>query len=341
MFTTIKRLLPKRYLLKLRFFYQNSLKDYFANLREKKLSKKKSRIYFVPFSSSKFIEAIKDKKIVSFDIFDTILIRPFECPKDLFKFIEIKYKEKDFTYRRIEAEQRARYNSPLEEVTIDEIYNEIIPKLQYLKEIELNYEYNLIRINPLIKEKYDIALSMGKEIIFTSDMYLEKQFIYSILSKNGVTEYKKLYVSSEIKKTKRTGTLFSYILTDLNISPAEIVHFGDNEKSDFHIPRYLGIQSYLLPKITEIPKNIKSQQWIHAFCNNKELLNRSIYKALISKNLLSNEFDNYLYKLGYVLGGPLVLSYLNFILHNASENNIDKLLFVSRDGWILREIYNA
>lgn len=42
---------------------------------------------------------------------------------------------------------------------------------------------------------------------------------------------------------------------------------------------------------------------------------------------------------GYMLGGPIVLSYLHWILRRAKVSQVDHLAFVGRDGWILRKMY--
>lgn len=338
MLRIIKKVLPGVYSFYIQYL-QKSLKEVLADIKLKKQIRQNSKKYFNVCSREDFINVIKNKKIISFDIFDTLLIRPFERPEDLLIFIELKYNVKNFSARRIEAERRARYVSPYEEITYDDIYNEIIPEFQKFKNIELECERKLLQINPLMKSNYEIAKSLGKEIILTSDMYFNKQILESFLNKNGITGFKNIFVSSEIRKTKRTGSLYKYILNELNISNDELIHFGDNFQSDYLLPESLGIESCIIPKVGEKAFSIKSNYWLYVFFKSKRNISRNIYKALISRRINDKEFSSYLYKLGYILGGPLVLSYLNFILENSKKNNIDKLLFVSRDGWILKEMY--
>ena len=68
-------------------------------------------------------------KIVSFDIFDTILTRLWARPEDLFVKLEenlFKYNSswKNFAFERIQAELEARRSKEFsKEVTLEEIYN--------------------------------------------------------------------------------------------------------------------------------------------------------------------------------------------------------------------------
>ena len=66
----------------------------------KKYNSKKINIY----------EEIKKHEIISFDIFDTLLIRPYVKPTDLFLHIEKLYKIKGFYKNRIMAENRREEN---------------------------------------------------------------------------------------------------------------------------------------------------------------------------------------------------------------------------------------
>lgn len=56
----------------------------------------------------KFNNLIEKVDIVSFDIFDTLLIRPYLSPEDLFEHIEKLYKLNGFKKERILAEKRSR-----------------------------------------------------------------------------------------------------------------------------------------------------------------------------------------------------------------------------------------
>lgn len=188
--------------------------------------------------------------VISFDIFDTLLLRDLLYPQDIFKILSEWAHENmgiiDFRYIRSNMEQELHAKNPDKEITLMEIYNGIHEKycdydIQQLMDKEIEIEYNYSRINPFIKEVYDAAVVAGKTIWLISDMYLPKNVISGILEQNGISEYHKLYVSSECQKAKYTGSLYKEILEETNVSPSSWLHIGDNWDSDVAIPRSMGI----------------------------------------------------------------------------------------------------
>lgn len=222
-------------------------------------------------------KAIADKscQIVSFDIFDTLIQRPFFQPKDLFCLLDCYVNELIpstdyfvFSNIRVRAELLARERKHLnypswEEITIEEIYEEIAvlcPTLSvYLKEIQekeiaLELQYCISRNTG--KELLECAIACGKRVVCISDMYLSSDIIKKIFQKNGIVGIDKFYISSEIGLSKATGSLFKYVLKKENIINAKyVVHIGDNWDSDIMNAKKYGICAYHLPKSTDIFSN--------------------------------------------------------------------------------------
>ena len=157
------------------------------------------------------LEALKYKinthKIISFDIFDTLLLRPYVRPIDLFLHIERLSNKEGFFNARIKAENNARIHikdkdKTLEDITLDDIYNEIDDNYKDFKQLEINLETQILQQNHEIFEVFEYAKEQGKKIIITSDMYLNKNILENILNLKGYDGYYKLYVSNEIKKAK-------------------------------------------------------------------------------------------------------------------------------------------
>ena len=127
---------------------------------------------------------IDKKTVISFDIFDTLLLRPFVKPADLFTYIEQITKKNDFAYARQNAET-VFYNKfgYSKEANIEDIYSVMPDEYAELKDLELNLESTGLKINQEVKKIYDYAVEKGKTIIIASDMYLPSDFIESVLKK--------------------------------------------------------------------------------------------------------------------------------------------------------------
>ncbi|MGN0917127.1 MAG: HAD family hydrolase [Candidatus Enterousia sp.] len=288
--------------------------------------------------------AIKHVDIVSFDIFDTLLVRPYRRPTDLFLHMERVYKIPFFAIARTTAEYQCRQNTSREDITLDDIYNEIAPEFRAMKEKELAWEKMVLRPNPEMRKIWDIARGMGKRIIITSDMYLPSEFIERVLHKNGFGDYNKLYVSGDIGKTKCTGTLFDMIIRDTGVAPKRILHIGDNKKSDYKKPRSRGMRAYLYPQITQT--YIKNNPHIAKFNRktNYDLGAGILISIMAIRDKLrqiNKTNENYWNTIGYKYGGPVIYGYTRFIQRTAIEQNTDHIIFVARDGYTLQRIFNT
>ena len=214
-----------------------------------------------------------DTKIISFDVFDTLVERPFSEPTDLFFLLTDEFNQGtsayvDFTELRISAERSCREKKALscpsaEDITLDEIYDELAEttvlskeRLMQLKVREQELEVQFCKARKAGKMFFDLANDAGKQIIICSDMYLPKSTVEKILRKEGYIGYKKLYLSSEILLTKATGNLYKFVQKDLNFKKAsEIMHIGDNWNSDVEKAKKNGWQADHLTKATDILKN--------------------------------------------------------------------------------------
>ncbi|OOP79415.1 hydrolase, partial [Helicobacter pylori] len=110
--------------------------------------------------------------VISFDIFDTLLLRPFIKPTDLFWYIETKYNIKGFHQARILAEVQSREISKRQDITLDEIYHQIPKEFHSYKGVEIATEKEVLIPNLEMLELYRFAKENNKRVIIVSDMYL-------------------------------------------------------------------------------------------------------------------------------------------------------------------------
>lgn len=322
--------------------------------------------------------AICDKNIkcVSFDIFDTLIKRPFFVPTDLFLLLNKYFREytngatgMDFSKIRIYCEQLARErieNEECQEITLDQIYDTIATEygieknvLDKLKSKEMEYEVRFCTRRNTGYELYTLALAMGKKVIFTSDMYLSRETINKILEKNGYIDNEKLYLSSEIKLSKSKGDLFKYVLSDLKIESVQMLHIGDNYGPDVEIPRKLKINSMHLPKATDVAQN---QEKVNLFSkmlmqnmpfwrDNAAAMNfvgiRTML-AIVANKYFDNPFTAFNkysdfnadpYLIGYYILGMYTFGISKWLLDETEGQEYTNMVFMARDGYLPMEAY--
>ncbi len=283
---------------------------------------------------------IDEARSISFDVFDTLVIRIYDKPTDLFKHLEESKNAEGFYFARITAESLAREKAQRlgkKEITLDQIYEEIHVSYKPLKVDEIMAEYMACKVNPEMKKVYDYALRKGKEIIIASDMYLPKDVIENILANCGYNNFSKLYVSSDIGDTKISGGMFDKIISDCGVEPEDIFHIGDNSTSDVMMARKSGINAYLYNPFCENYGTNINDSYVN-------LLRKYSYKSVVPSivtGLTANvEYDwcnSYWYKFGYKYAGILVYGYAKWLKQQFDKDGIEKVFFMLRDGYITKK----
>ena len=193
-------------------------------------------------------------------------------------------------------------------------------------------ETDLPIANRRIKELMDKLVERGKKIILISDMYLPAEVITQMLKRCGVDCYEKLYVSSEFASTKHDSSLFKHVLEDLDITPGDIFHIGDNKHSDHDVPESLGIASYRIRR--PIDDYFSTHKDEYRFYGRKKTLERSI---IVSMDMINGMSDDIWYDIGKRFGGPLVTSF-SIRINEGSESADACYLYASRDGYNVKRI---
>ncbi len=286
--------------------------------------------------------------MISFDVFDTLITRKTYSPRGVFLFMQKKMEKmqryrdiyRDFAEVRYEAEQNAYKYYNNREVDLFDIYRIFVERLGInedrindLVNFELEAEIECVvpiteNINTL-KEKKEA----GERVVLASDMYLNSNQIRSILvTVDRVFEDMIIYVSCECGGKKANGKLFSYIANAESVDYSEWTHYGDNIVSDHNIPNIYGINSVLVSR----PSPSKLERSISAYFHENWDFDAQVFLGLVRQGY-SKQY-NYSYKLGMIYGGAVLFPYVSWILQRCCKEGLKKLLFMSRDGYILKKI---
>ena len=254
--------------------------------------------------------------VISFDVFDTLIIRDVMVPADIFTITYGKLGR----YMRIISEFIARHKSYDGEVSLEDIDKQC--PFSCFKELETEKKY--CRANPVMLEIYNELKKSGKKMYAISDMYLSSAFISDLLHNLGFDL--PVLVSCEEHCNKKTGELFKVFLTKYSYSSASVLHIGDNAEADCNGAKIAGIDSFL------IEKHINMLSYSKINSNNFELVN------FINHGI--NEIDDDIEKIGYEIVGPIVLAFCQWIHKQYKDLGFDKLFFLARDMHFAYDIYN-
>ena len=299
---------------------------------------------FDGLSPEKFADELMWYDVISFDIFDTLVFRPFSEPTDLFYIVGQQINYMDFKRIRMEAEQEVRQRKYQKEGTYEVCLSEVWDVVEEMTGIdkaagmglEIDTELALCYANPFFTEVFSRLVAAGKHIVITSDMYLPSDILGAILQKCGYGSYEKLYVSNEWNKSKADGSLYDIVkkeLQDKYGDNIDIVHVGDNDHSDVMNAEEKGIE--VLPY-----KNVNTNSLLYRSYDMSPIIGGA-YRGIVNNHLYCGDRKyNFNQEFGYVYGGIFALGYCSFIHSYSRTHGIDKILFLSRDGEILKKVYD-
>lgn len=303
--------------------------------------------HYPRFNQNRLIERLSSHEYVSFDIFDTLIKRCVSTPPDVFivaakqfcNEIDLSFDVEKWKQDRVQAECNARVlaeSSGREEVLFEEIYKQLpscySPYHNCLMDAEIAAEKMCCHRNPLMWEVFQWAKEAGKHIVLVSDMYLPQTVIEDILAQCGYNGHEKLYVSSEVGKTKSTGSLFEHVLSDLNITPEQLIHIGDGIRGDYLSARVRHIHA------VNIARN--PNQTLFTRLRKMKLEIRRQYEPVVTvmNGYIKPNWDIY-HQFGFEVLGPILYGFCVWLHNSVKERGIKHIFFLSRDGYLMQKGY--
>lgn len=342
--------------------FSNSTEDKSYELYDKQIS-----VYDGGLDSIREKIASPNVKVVSFDVFDTLLLRPFYYPVDLFEFVGNRFAKKfninsifEFKDLRIQAEKNAREKVKTFEPNIDDIYIELklitgfsSEQINFCKDVEHELELKFCKRREVAFLLYQFAKAIGKKVIAISDMYFSKTFLRELLKKSGY-EIDDVYVSCDKGLSKSSGKLYTFVAKDLGVSRNSFLHIGDNYDSDVENARKRGFDACFLPKTTACFDALLKKLLPNAWGNRSMAFTCYHFSgircmwAIIANKLFDNPF--YIFPAESLFGGnPFIFGYFGLGMHllavsqwiqrEVEKNHYTGIHFLYRDGYLAERAY--
>jgi HAD superfamily hydrolase (TIGR01549 family) len=212
-------------------------------------------------------------KVVSVDVFDTLLLRTTRPEEQRFEDIagrqlaalraaghQVAATPRELLILRLQSTRIAKRNAqPVlgdREASYDQIAGALLDALglnrdlvPLLRECEIEYEAANLYPNRLLIEILNGARRAGKRVICLSDMYLSNREIGELLRRKaeGCTP-DAIYVSADFGYRKASGQLYREVARRESAEPEEIVHCGDNRRADVVMARSQGLGAVHAPR---------------------------------------------------------------------------------------------
>jgi len=298
---------------------------------------------------------------VTFDIFDTLMMRYIAKPNLVNELIRLKVEkllgsEFDFPKFRLQAESVAREKFS-HDVNIAEIYKTFseLTKLdeetcKKIRALEVETEIELALPRTEIVDWLKKCVAANKKVYLISDMYLQTEDIEKILSKCDIEGYNKLMISCETGMRKDTAEVWNY-LAEKKLA-GNLIHIGDNEQSDVQVAGDRKFDTcHVMSAI-----NLFSQTHFGLTVLNRLGRNISPYAGMLMGTFLAKEFNNpfklknpgavsckyqvkNFHELGYTFYGVPLLTFILWLIKKTAEDDTERILFLARDGYFLQPLY--
>lgn len=289
--------------------------------------------------------------VISFDIFDTLLMRTVLDPTDVFEIVEKRAERHgmhlpDFKFERLGAEYRILSSGRRH--SLPEIYEDVRQRLDllpeeaaWLKACEWQVEQEVIRPRENVCAWMKRVKAAGKRVVLVSDMYLSTEEIQFLLKKWNLTEYDAIYLSGEYGSGKPEA-LFDHMKKEQQ--GERYLHIGDHPVSDGTSANAHGMDAFLIPSAKTMFASVRGNESLR-FAENLQarcILGRAISRLCndpftwqADGTLHVSDAETY----AYAFLGPLFASFFSWLVDDVRRERYDAVLFASRDGFFLQKLY--
>lgn len=300
-------------------------------------------------SKKELLQKINEYDAVSFDVFDTLLMRKALYPEDVFEIVErklpdqLRSKIRYANERQLAEKELSRNSVP----TWEEIYRYLGKKnglsqeeTEELKKLEWEMEKLLILPRQEMCQVFQYALA-HKRVYLVSDMYFSSGQIQELLERNGLAGYNKLFVSCEYRRTKKNG-LFEYVLKE--VGDSSVLHIGDSEEADVESAVKYGIEGIQVPNALEMFEKSGLKGKLDRQDTLEQRIKLGMFIARLFNSPFKKESGNGSIKrpedLGYLLFAPVLTDFTFWLWNKVKENGEETVLFGARDGFLIEQLFS-
>ncbi|MCI5149132.1 MAG: hypothetical protein D3916_07075 [Candidatus Electrothrix sp. MAN1_4] len=309
---------------------------------------------------------------VSFDLFDTLLIRRIHDP-DMVKPAVARYitrkalslgVEKKWSWQQVqklrdtfEKKQRQQTGQRFDdfEACYPDYMRRVITTVfgeqhdreqdddQLLQEIT---DYELAIENSVLVPRHDLVewlkrlKGQGKKILVISDVYLPAAHLEQLIEHAGFLDQVDAVISSaDSFLAKASGKAFSMLQKQCDLSYERWLHIGDNPVSDGGRPAEQGIYALVLRDgLEKMRKSLVKRYYNYA-------LGLPFYRGrCLQQLMLPLEAENIpqhpLYVKGFNVFSPMLAAFVQGVAEHCLNAGIQRLYFFSREGWLFEQIWN-
>ena len=305
--------------------------------------------------------------LLSFDVFDTLVIRRVHDP-DRLKLATARYIERRAHASGIEGwpavrvqrlrdrvervhRRRQGVSGPDHEACYPRFMADVLriifgeradaALLDEVTRHELDIESAMLVARSQFPPLLQRLKMAGKRVMAVTDMYLPAESVRLLLDRAGYAGLvDDVYSSADTGRAKASGAAWSTLGERWNIEPARWWHVGDHPISDGSRPASMGITTRILRDHGELQRRQQSANLAAVS------VKRPFWRGRLAQQwMLPLEGENgpqpALYRMGYSFFGPLLCTFIQGLAERCFRRDIRQVFFFSREGRILLDLWNT
>lgn len=192
-------------------------------------------------------------------------------------------------------------------------------------EIELQVEKEVTYISNDIRELFYSAKAL-KKVICISDFYIPQKQLCKLLALHGIVP-DVIYVSTDIGLQKRSGKLYDWVLKKEKCPAEKLLMIGDNEQSDYKVPKQKCISAIHLENEAQHRKYRKFEEDIDNM--------RESFKKELKRNTIIHS-DKPFSSVAF-----LMVIFIKRLYVALKKDGCKEVLFMSREGEFFKKLFDV
>lgn len=301
---------------------------------------------------------------VTFDIFDTLLIRRIHDP-DLVKpavarFIAARARNLGlrWTWPRVQTlrdrfEKEQRRQTAIRFDDHEACYPDYMARV--LREIFADgadehllaevTDYELAVENTMLVARDELVQWLrelhagGKRIFLLSDIYLPASHLARLVEHAGFLDCIEGIVSSaDSFLAKASGKAFPLLKEKYGLGYDSWLHVGDNPISDGLRPAEHGIRALVIRDGLEKYRKAIVKRYVNYSAGRPFWKGRTVQQLMLPLEG-ENRPRSFRYGYGYTVLAPLICAFVHDVAKRCLENDIPRIFFFSREGWLFQRVW--
>lgn len=303
-------------------------------------------------TKAELVEKISSAEVVSFDLFDTLVMRQTLSSDDVAELVECRLREKgifieDFRKRRLESEKElSRDTAP----ALTEIYQKMLERLdnsnvkdltaEELAELEWTVDFELLVPRKEVCDIFRETFDSGKKVYIVSDTYYSKNQLAQILEKCGIVDYTDILSSSDCRLGKSQG-----LYQCLTGQGKRYLHIGDDVVADVEKARDCGFDTCRVFSGLDLLEEVGYLGLTEYVRSLSDRLRAGMFVSVLFNSPFQFEdmdrrmYIHYAYEIGYLICAPMISDFVLWFRQHMKERRFQNIWFSARDGYLIKKMY--